>query len=101
MYTNIDPMSVINYGFRNPNAKSILTCIPQVIPFSHRINIFQQLLERDRSHTLSRASYSEGSLQVVVRRDHIVEDTFDGKPLALLISQTCEMSCDDDGSLGV
>eukprot|EP00956_Cyclotella_meneghiniana_P021989 scaffold40821_cov51-Cyclotella_meneghiniana.AAC.4 len=38
-------------SFRDPKMARVLTCIPQALPFSRRVDLFQNLLESDKSKT--------------------------------------------------
>ena len=38
-------------SFRDPKMARVLTCIPQALPFSRRVDLFQNLLESDKAKT--------------------------------------------------
>jgi len=60
-----------------PNMKPLLTCLPQMIPFSQRIELLQTLIAADRARSSDRHNYHafNHSTRVRVRRDYILEDT--------------------------
>jgi hypothetical protein len=56
----------------------ILPTIPQVIPFHQRLKIFKKFLEDDRDDYLNLPNHAYG-IQLQVRRDSIIEDTYTSK----------------------
>lgn len=76
-----------DFFVRNPNLKIVLTYIPQVIPFTQRVALFQSLVDHDKQQYFSalqgRMSMEEmiagGQIvRVSVRRDRLVEDAMKG-----------------------
>jgi len=74
------PPSLADLGFKHPNAKFILNCVPQVIPFSHRIAIFQHLINNDKRGLVDTMPFHshESDISLKIRRDFIIEDTYQG-----------------------
>jgi len=84
------PASVANVEeitVKNVKVKSVLTFIPQVIPFKQRVSVLQALLETDRRNYNSTASRFTNNNQFMgfgggpmtrirVHRDQIVQDSF-------------------------
>ncbi|XP_072956198.1 E3 ubiquitin-protein ligase UPL7 [Typha angustifolia] len=62
-----------------PITRSLLTTVPHVYPFEERVQIFREFVKLDK---VSRrvvgdvTGHGQGSIEVVVRRDHIVEDGY-------------------------
>lgn len=63
----------------SPSTGSVITIIPHVYPFEERVQMFREFIKMDK---VSRRMAGEvdgpnpGSIEIVVRRDHIVEDGF-------------------------
>lgn len=63
----------------NPCLGSVITAIPHVFPFEERVQMFREFIKMDK---VSRRMAGEvgglcpGSIEIVIRRDHIVEDGF-------------------------
>lgn len=62
-----------------PNMSSVLTVVPHVYPFEERVKMFREFIKLDK---VSRRVAGEvsgpgaGAIEIVVRRDHIVEDGY-------------------------
>ncbi|XP_020573828.1 E3 ubiquitin-protein ligase UPL7 [Phalaenopsis equestris] len=62
-----------------PSMSSVLTTVPHVFPFEERVQMFREFVKMDK---LARRAAGEvsangiGSVEIVVRRDHIVDDGF-------------------------
>ena len=82
-------MDALATSFRDPKMARILTCIPQALPFSRRVDLFQNLLESDKAKTQDESaafrqmmmnwdsdgeSYS-GREKVTIRRDSLYTDS--------------------------
>lgn len=72
---------------KNPSLQTVLTCIPQVIPFTQRVALFQSLVDHDKKEYFSalagRLNIDEmiagGQIvRISVRRDHMLEDAMTG-----------------------
>lgn len=72
---------------KNPNLQTVLTCIPQVIPFTQRVALFQSLVDHDKKEYFSALSgrlnidemIAGGQIvRISVRRDHMLEDAMTG-----------------------
>ncbi|KAG0485931.1 hypothetical protein HPP92_010010 [Vanilla planifolia] len=62
-----------------PSVSSVLTTIPHVYPFEERVQMFQEFIKMDKMARVAAgevSSMGHGSVEIVVRRDHIVEDGF-------------------------
>ncbi|KAG0485918.1 hypothetical protein HPP92_009803 [Vanilla planifolia] len=62
-----------------PSVSSVLTTIPHVYPFEERVQMFQEFIKMDKMARVAAgevSSMGHGSVELVVRRDHIVEDGF-------------------------
>lgn len=57
----------------------LLSRIPQTVPFSERVTIYEQLLFNDRQRG-GLNSHGGGAVAVRIRRDHAVSDAMDGLP---------------------
>eukprot|EP01041_Mallomonas_annulata_P005732 gene5732-11590_t len=65
--------------FKNPRMKTVLSLIPQVIPFTQRVEIFQQLVAADKKAidpTPAGVLMGTG-IKAKVRRTRLVQDAFD------------------------
>lgn len=62
-----------------PSVSSVLTTVPYVYPFEERVQMFREFVKLDK---VSRRVAGElsgpgpGSIEIVVRRDHIIEDGY-------------------------
>jgi len=67
-----------SFEFSDARAKEVLSCLPQVVPFARRAAVFQSLLEKDRvRHGAGMPlGLGMGGIQLQVRRDQLVEDSF-------------------------
>jgi hypothetical protein len=82
-------MDALATSFRDPKMARILTCIPQALPFSRRVDLFQNLMESDKLRTQDEAAAfrqmmmnldSDGSIfsgreKVTIRRDYLYADS--------------------------
>ncbi|CAL9190587.1 E3 ubiquitin-protein ligase UPL7 [Musa acuminata AAA Group] len=62
-----------------PAVSSILTTVPHVYPFEERVQMFRELIKLDKVSRRVAGELSgpaSGSIAIVVRRDHIVEDGY-------------------------
>lgn len=62
-----------------PSMSSVLTAVPHVFPFEERVQMFREFVKMDKVARRAAGEVSGsglGSLEIVVRRDHIVEDGF-------------------------
>ena len=68
-----------NAEFLNRSAKAVLLCLPQVVPFSQRVSLFQTLLASDRSKFQNEfTGFGIGqSVRVQIRRSFLLEDSFE------------------------
>jgi hypothetical protein len=80
-------MDALATSFRDPKMARVLTCIPQALPFSRRVDLFQNLLESDKQKTQDESaalmmmnwedggdSYS-GREKVKIHRDSLYADS--------------------------
>ncbi|KAH6558476.1 hypothetical protein KP509_1Z062300 [Ceratopteris richardii] len=57
----------------------VLALIPHVIPFEERVQIFREFVKADKASRKMAGEFmgpGPGSIEVVIRRDHLVEDAF-------------------------
>ncbi len=70
-----------SFSLRSPLMKTILTFIPQVIPFAQRVQLLHSLIERDRIqyYDASGSSFflNQAPEHIDIRRDHLVQDAVD------------------------
>ncbi|PKU78379.1 E3 ubiquitin-protein ligase UPL7 [Dendrobium catenatum] len=62
-----------------PSMSSVLTTVPHVFPFEERVQMFRELVKMDKVVRRAAGEVSASglsSVEIVVRRDHIVEDGF-------------------------
>ncbi|XP_057983844.1 E3 ubiquitin-protein ligase UPL7 isoform X2 [Malania oleifera] len=70
---------VLDDGVTIPSMGSVITTTPHVFPFDERVQMFREFIKMDK---VSRRMAGEvagpgpGSVEIVIRRDHIVEDGF-------------------------
>lgn len=58
---------------------SLLTTVPHVYPFEERVQMFREFIKMDKVSRRVAGELSEpgsGSIEIVVRRDHIIEDGY-------------------------
>lgn len=76
-----------DFFVKNPNLQMVLTYIPQVIPFSQRVSLFQALVDRDKQEYFSALSgrmnieemITGGQIvRITVRRGNMMEDAMKG-----------------------
>jgi hypothetical protein len=65
------------FTFKDHLVKTILTCIPQVLPFKERLLIFQTLIDSTREDR-NIFSMLNHSVSLTVRRDKLIEDSYNG-----------------------
>ena len=58
----------------------LLSRLPQTVPFSERVAIYEQLLHNDRERGGVNLHHHGGSHDVRIRRNHAVSDAMDGLP---------------------
>lgn len=58
-------------------AALILTTIPQVFSFNDRVLLFEKLLDEEKSHLRHVRDEFSGAIQVRIKRDEIVDQSFD------------------------
>lgn len=68
-----------NAEFMNKTVKAVLLCLPQVVPFSQRVSLFQTLLASDRSKFQNDfAGFGVGQVvRLQIRRSFLLEDSFE------------------------
>jgi ubiquitin-protein ligase E3 C len=67
-------------GLGSRKVSMVLTVVPQVLPFDHRVRLFQQLIEKDKeSLGIGSGSFLGGSVvhDVTIDRSSVYEDAFD------------------------
>uniref|UniRef100_A0A0E0NZN3 HECT-type E3 ubiquitin transferase n=1 Tax=Oryza rufipogon TaxID=4529 RepID=A0A0E0NZN3_ORYRU len=68
-----------NQFFGIPIRSSVLTTIPHVYPFEERVQMFREFIELDKASRRVTGEVSgpgPGSIEIVIRRGHIVEDGY-------------------------
>jgi hypothetical protein len=65
-----------SFSLRNPMVKTILTFIPQVIPFNQRVQLLHALIEKDHHNyqDMTTTSFFQVPEHIEIRRDHLIED---------------------------
>ncbi|KAJ0963179.1 hypothetical protein J5N97_028301 [Dioscorea zingiberensis] len=66
-------------GLSTQSTSSILTSVPHVYPFEERVQMFREFIKLDKASRRVMGEFSGpglGSIEVVVRRGHIIEDGF-------------------------
>ena len=70
-----------SFSLRNPLMKTILTFIPQVIPFTQRVQLLHSLIEKDRIQYYDASGssflFNQAPEHIEIRRDHLVQDAVD------------------------
>ena len=69
-------MDALATSFRDPKMARILTCIPQALPFTRRVNLFQNLLESDKAKTQDE---STAFRQMMMNWDSDGGDSYSGR----------------------
>ncbi|VAI01081.1 unnamed protein product [Triticum turgidum subsp. durum] len=62
-----------------PTRSSVLTTVPHVYPFEERVQMFREFIELDKASRRANGEVSgpgPGSIEIVIRRGHIVEDGY-------------------------
>lgn len=62
-----------------PTRSSVLTTVPHVYPFEERVQMFREFIELDKASRRVTGEVSgpgPGSIEIVIRRGHIVEDGY-------------------------
>nr|DAD48727.1 TPA_asm: hypothetical protein HUJ06_018664 [Nelumbo nucifera] len=62
-----------------PSMGSVITTIPHVFPFEERVQMFREFIKLDKASRRMAGEVARpgpGSIEIVVRRNHIVEDGF-------------------------
>ncbi|KAJ1294033.1 hypothetical protein BS78_01G115200 [Paspalum vaginatum] len=62
-----------------PTRSSVLTTLPHVYPFEERVQIFREFIESDKASRRITGEVSgpgPGSIEIVIRRGHIIEDGY-------------------------
>ncbi|TVU45657.1 hypothetical protein EJB05_05149 [Eragrostis curvula] len=62
-----------------PNRSSVLTTLPHVYPFEERVQMFREFIESDKAARKVAGEISgpgPGSIEIVIRRGHVVEDGY-------------------------
>ncbi|WVZ60129.1 hypothetical protein U9M48_010188 [Paspalum notatum var. saurae] len=62
-----------------PTRSSVLTTLPHVYPFEERVQIFREFIESDKASRRVTGEISgpgPGSIEIVIRRGHIIEDGY-------------------------
>jgi hypothetical protein len=65
----------VSFSFKDPRVQTILSSLPQVIPFRQRAAVFQQLLQHDREANFDSVHRFSASV-IQVRRDQIYADAY-------------------------
>lgn len=62
-----------------PTRRSVLTTLPHVYPFEERVQMFREFIESDKASRRVTGEISgpgPGSIEIVIRRGHIIEDGY-------------------------
>ncbi|XP_062212057.1 E3 ubiquitin-protein ligase UPL7 [Phragmites australis] len=69
----------VNHSSGIPTRNSVLTTLPHVYPFEERVQIFREFIESDKASRKVTGEVSgpgPGSIEIVIRRGHIIEDGY-------------------------